>query len=581
MSEKTMLASHGRTEFRIVTSRNATPAERHAAEELKNFLGQITGADYPIYFDDEPACETEILVGGSSRVRELDCGIDLAALGQEGFTIKTVGKRLVIVGGQPRGTLYGVYTFLENYLGCRWFTQKVSRIPKRCCVELPQIENDTQVPVLEYRDPFCAGNMDPDWHVRNKSNSTMLEVGDSHGYKMEYFPFVHTFDQLVPVAEYYDTHPEYFALVDGKRLKERTQLCLTNPEVLEISINRVRQWLSEHPKARIVSVSQNDCFDPCQCDACKAIDEREGSHAGTLIEFVNKVAEAIEPDYPNVIIDTLAYTYTRKAPKYIRPRHNVAVRLCSIECCFAHPLSECDHVASFASRSWARDGFANDLRDWAKVCDRLHIWDYTTNFAHYLNPFPDFKVIGPNINFFIENHVTGIFEEGNACRGRNGELNELRQYVEAKLLWNPGLDTDTLVNEFLSGVYGMAAAPMREYYDLMHAQVADKDVHMGIYDTPHSPYLSPDFIKKADELFDRAEMLADNKAVLDEVRLARLSIRYLKLTHIPVEDPGRAALVDEFAQDLRDFGFTEIREGMPLEESIDILRRGELKLVNT
>ncbi len=153
--------------------------------------------------------------------------------------------------------------------------------------------------------------------------------------------------------------------------------------------------------------------------------------------------------------------------------------------------------------------------------------------------------------------------------------------MEAKLLWNPDLDTDTLVNEFLTGVYGMAAAPMREYYDLMHAQVAGSDVHMGIYDTPHSPYLSLNFIRKADELFDRAEMLADNSEVLEEVKLARMSIRYLKLTHIPVEDPSRKSLVEEFAQDLKNFGFTEIREGMPLEESIDILRRGDLKLVNT
>lgn len=580
MNDKIILASNGKTTYRIVTARDAIPAERHAAEELKRFLYEITGADFPLALADEPSKETEIIVGDCSRLKEIGCKIDFSALGCEGFTIKTVGKSMVIAGGKPRGTLYGVYTFLEQHLGCRWFTRDVSRIPRREETVLPLLD-ETQVPMLEQRDPCNKGNLDPDWHARNKSNSMMLEdLNDTYGYKVDYYPFVHTFNSLVPVEEYFDSHPEYFSEIDGKRVKEHTQLCLTNPDVLKISVAKVKQWIKDHPKISIVSVSQNDWANPCQCEHCRAINEREGSMAGALIEFVNKVAEAIEEEFPNIAIDTLAYQWSRKAPKTLRPRHNVIVRLCSIECCFAHPLSDCDHVASFASRDWCRAGFAQDLIDWGKVCDRLYVWDYTTNFAHYLNPFPDFKVLGPNIRFFVENNVKGIFEEGCMSLGRNGELNELRQYVLAKLLWNPYQDTDVLVNEFLTGVYGMAAVPMREYFDLIHEQVADKDVHMGIYDTPHSSYLNRQMLAKADEIFDRAEMVADNEEILERVRVARLSIRYVELTYIPMIDPDRAELVEEFARDLQKAGFSEIRESLPVEESLDILRRGELKLVN-
>lgn len=580
MPIKPMLVQNQKTCYKIVLSRDASPAEQHAAEELKSFLHQISGAVFPICFTDESTGDCEILVGNSSRLSEIGFEINFDSLGREGFQIKTVGNRLIIAGGRPRGTLYAAYTFLEDNLGCRWFTPTVSQIPKRNSIELPCID-DKQVPVLEYRDPFCLGNLDTDWHSRNKSNTMHALLPDSKGYKVDYYPFVHSFDALVPVAEYFDTHPEYFSEVNGVRIKERTQLCLTNPDVLCISIDRVREWILTHPKISIVSISQNDWANPCQCENCKAIDDLEESNAGSLINFVNQIAKALGNEFPDVAFDTLAYQYTRKAPKSIRPLCNVIVRLCSIECCFSHPLSECNHIASFGSRDWVRKGFAADLVEWAKVCDRLHIWDYTTNFAHYLNPFPDFYVLQPNIKFFIDNHVTGVFEEGNNSTGEGGELNALRQYVLARLLWNPDINVDIAIGEFLTGVYGMAARHMRQYFDLIHDQVADKDVHMGIYDSPKSSYLNEAMLDKADQIFDDAERVADNEEILARVRLARLSIRYVRLNIMPLQNPLRASLVEEFAKDLAQAGFTEIWESHPLSESIELLANGILETYNT
>jgi len=498
-------------------------------------------------------------------------------LGEEGFTIKTSGDRLIIAGNKPRGAMYGVYGFLEDYVGIRFYTKDFTYIPKREILKIPDNIDDTQIPVLEYRDPYYGQNFDPDWHLRNKSNTTMSNLEIMHGGKMKYVGFVHTFDSLVPVEKYFDDHPEYYSMINGERIKKYTQLCLTNPEVLKIAIAGVRKWLMENPDANIVSVSQNDWINPCECPECAAIDAAEGAKSGSLLYFVNKIAEDIERDYPNLIIDTLAYQYTRKPPKNIRPRKNVAVRLCSIECCFAHPLSECTANASFAAQNWTQtnfNSFDNDLKGWAKICERLHIWDYVTNFANYLSPFPNFNVLKKNIEYFIDNNATGIFEEGNTAGDQAVELNHIRQYLLAKLLWNPGLDAERIMDEFISIYFGGAAQAIKEYIGLIHEQITP-DTHMGIYDSPKREYYPASIAERADALFDRAEMLADDEQVLHRVKLCRLSVYYLKMARMPLGEERNAA-VDFLIDGAAYYGITQIREGRGIEEWREYLKTRDI-----
>jgi len=478
--------------------------------------------------------------------------------------------------------MYGIYGFLEDYIGIRFYTKDFTYIPKREILTIPDQIDDTQVPVLEYRDPFYGQNFDPDWHVRNKSNTTMSALDIMHGGKMKYVGFVHTFDTLVPVEKYFDAHPEYFSMINGERIKERTQLCLTNPDVLKLTIAGVRKWLKEQPDASIISVSQNDWANSCECPHCAAIDAAEEAKSGTLLYFVNQVAEDIEKDYPDVIIDTIAYQYTRKPPKNIRPHKNVAVRLCSIECCFAHPLAECNHIASFSERDWTKANFAtfsDDLRGWSKVCNRLHIWDYVTNFANYLSPFPNFHILQANIKFFLENNVTGIFEEGNTAGHAAVELNHVRQYLLGKLLWNPDLDVERIVNEFITIYFGGAAQAIREYFDLIHAQITP-DTHMGIYDMPTSAYYPESMITQADGIFDRAEMLANDEEILHRVKLCRLSVDYLKMARMPFGTEARNQAIDDIIDAAAYYGVVEIREGRGLEVWREHLKNEAFKPVN-
>jgi len=279
-------------------------------------------------------------------------------------------------------------------------------------------------------------------------------------------------------------------------------------------VERVREWIREAPEASIVSVSQNDWYGACECPNCKAIDEREGSHAGTMLALANYVTEKIGPEFPNVAIDTLAYQYTRHAPRTIRPLPNVIVRLCSIECDFGAPLEEKSNQA-----------FADDLRAWGKLSHRLYIWDYTTNFAHYPLPHPNWFSLGPNVRFFHQNGAKGLFEQG-AYQSNGGEMSELRAWVLARLLWDPYQDDRKLIDEFLNGYYGAASGrPIRQYMDLLHQKASG--FYLTCYNSPSAPFLDFATLSRAERLWQAAEAAAGKAPDrLWRVRQGHLPVRY-------------------------------------------------------
>ena len=336
--KKLLLAERGQARLPISITREACPGQERAAGELARYLRRITGADFAIARGTQPEGAIALAIEPS--------------LEEEAFCLEITDRGISIAGGSLRGLFYGVYGFLEDVLGVGFYTHDVTKIPW-----IPHLELEAatlwEKPALEYRQLDGTLEYLPDWRAHNRLNAARTEAAgapvaplDRYGGGKSYALFVHTFDTLVPAAQYFDEHPEYFAMIDGERQREETQLCLTNPEVLALVIKRVRQTLRAHPEAAIISVSQNDSLgdNGCTCPACAKVDEEEGSHAGTLIRFVNAVAEAIEDEFPHVLVDTLAYRYTRTPPKITRPRRNVCVRLCSIECCFGHPLEECSCV---------------------------------------------------------------------------------------------------------------------------------------------------------------------------------------------------------------------------------------------
>src|SRR6185295_15092234 len=231
--------------------------------------------------------------------------------------------------------------------------------------------------------------------------------------------------------------------------------------------------------------------------------------------FANYIAEKIEPEFPHVAVDTLAYQYTRKPPKTLKPRPNVIVRLCSIECNFRESL---DHPSNAA--------FALDIVGWSKISQRLYIWDYVTDFSHYVQPHPNWLTLGPNLRFFQEHSVRGVFEEG-AYQSHGSEMSELRAWVLAQLLWNPKQDDRALNNEFLEGYYGPAAAAhLRQYLALMHE--ASHGHNLTCNSKTDAPFLKFKPLAQADQLWQQAERAsASAPEFLPRIRLGRLPIFYV------------------------------------------------------
>jgi len=555
-----ILAENHAPHCRVALRENADAVARYAAEELARWLGEVVGASFQIVSQPQPG---DILL----RVDP--------SMAKEAFRCHTEGE-LLVISGQGRGLLYGVYAFLEEELGIRFLEPGVTHIPRRSTVVIPALDI-SRSPAMEYREPAIWEVQDPAFAARRAVNGLLRrenieKYGGGVGYAKGYF--VHTFTKLLPPEIYFDEHPEYYSEIGGTRVREKTQLCLSNPDVLELVKKRVLEELRAQPDAALFSVSQDDNYNGCTCVACRTFDAAEGSMAGSMIRFVNQVAEAVEEEFPEVVIDTLAYQYTRKPPKTIRPRHNVSVRLCSIECCFVHPLRHCRTDDPDAPNIALSQPFAEDLIGWGRVCNRLYIWDYVTNFSHYWMPHPNFRVLADNIRFFRENGVKGVFEQGCAAVG-GGEFTGLRAYVLSRALWNPDIDEDLVINEYLTGVYKESAPYLRRYLDTVYEAVVSRGCHLYCFNHPDKPWHTLELVEKCEALFDQAEKAAPSEEILLRVQKQRLAVRYLRILLTPKGSPERAALLDAFAPDARRFGLTMLWERRDMEFCLKVLRGEE------
>ena len=524
-----VLAEGGASRYRIVVPQSASPSERHGARELQMFLAQITGASLPVVTDAEPPSEHEIILGNNAHLAALNVAVDFSALGNEGFVIRTAPPHLVIAGGALRGTMYGVYAFLEEHAGCRWYTSTVSHIPKVSRLVIHAID-DRQIPALEYRETFFYDALDADWSARNRINGAMGKLDEERGGKVAYYPFVHSFFTLIPPEEFFKTHPEWFSLVDGERTLvgrfKRTQLCLTNEQMIQQAIKTVKQWIQAHPEANIISISQNDGPGGwCECEHCAALEASQGGvHSAPIIYFVNRIAAAIAEEYPDVAIDTLAYSYSRPAPRDLKPLPNVIIRL-TTGACGSHAIDDeqCEKNAELRKA----------IEDWFRLTERLYIWDYTVNFHQYLLPYPNLHTLGPNIRFFANHGVRGVFEQGSGD-AKHSDMAPLKAYVMAKLLWNPQYDEKLAVAEFLDGYFGPAGEPIGRYLAALEGAqdgYAPTWMHMSPFERNALPlYLTPEVLATASAAFDEAgQRAASDPELLQRVQVARLSLEYVQL----------------------------------------------------
>ncbi|MBR3596568.1 MAG: DUF4838 domain-containing protein [Clostridia bacterium] len=515
-----------------------------AADTLSRYLGEITDKEFPQAAD------------GTGIKFVIDYSDEAA---DNGYIIETAENEVSIKGNGTRGVIHGVYAFLEKYAGCDWYTSTLYSIPKNEELVIPAGEKTEYEPFFEYTDTDWVSPRDVEYSLANGLNGSPYRTIPSElGGTVEYISdFCHTLaSQFCSKATYFESNPEYFALHDGKRQDE--QLCLTNEDVYNLILGEVMALLKEkhdpEKSLQIISLTQGDSGEDakmCQCDNCKAIDDENGSHSGTMINFVNRIAREVKAaGYDNVAIDTFAYRYTRKAPSKVVPEDNVIVRLCTIECCFSHALDDSTCTENVA--------LMNDLSDWSKICDRIYVWDYATNYAHTLGIFPDFGVLQRNVQVFYENNVVGVYEEGNYYMAScDGEFGELRSFLLSKLMQNPYMDYDAYMNEFLEAYYGNGWENIRQFIDMTIEKPTPEGEHLRIYvSMPETLGFDKKDIEKADLLWENAKAQAENETFLQRTQRSEICWRYWKAYN--KYDKKEA---EKLIADIKDFGITMVQEG--------------------
>jgi hypothetical protein len=510
---QTPVAQGGSSLTEVIVDPSASPAVHHAADELSSYLSQITGASIPVVPTSSPD-PNGIVVGPGLLTTQLCPDIPWDKLAPEELVLRSTMGGLVVAGGSDRGTLYAVYRLLARE-GVRWWTPWASSVPSKRDLTIGHLDI-REKPGLEYRAPFWHSAFDPDWAVRNGSNYAGNGMKGIHGGGVEYAEFVHTYYHLVPPDPNFKLHPEWYSQINGKRTTDNAQLCTTDPDLRAYMLEQVKKDLRANPTATIISVSQNDCFNPCQCDRCRELVKEEGSESALVLSLANYVADGIAGEFPNVAVDTLAYQWSRHAPKQMKPRPNVIVRLCSIECNFGQPLDSKKNAS-----------FRDDVLAWSKLTDRLYVWDYVTNFVNYVQPMPDEAVLGPNVKFLASHGVKGIFEEGDYTSNGAG-MSELKAWLLAQLLWDPNADAKALTREFLAGYYGAAAKPIGAYLALMDRESAATMAYCG--QDSNAPFLSYQMLTESERLWTKAEAaVAGDPDRLWRVKQGHQAIRYVFL----------------------------------------------------
>jgi len=583
LADPQVLARNGEVLSKVVIGSDSTLAERTAAEQLCRYLRLVTGANFVVNNEAETtADEPQILVGRGKRIEALLKGVDPDHLEKDGIIIKTVGNSLVLAGDRPRGALYAVYQFLEENVGCRWWTTTEAFIPKKQTLEVGSLD-------VRYAPPFYyrLGPVrdDEEFITILRDNANRQPQSPAWGGRYTILGWVHTFSRLLPPSKYFKEHPEWYTDPKNGYLPctaksempgaQETQLCMSNPEVLKALTAQALQWIQKDPAAGYISISQNDNRDGyCRCPECSALAAKEGSAAAPLLQFVNQVAAKVGEQYPDFLVETLAYHYSEKPPKSIKPAQNVIIRMAPIVRDFGHELTAESNRAT-----------RENMEAWQAVGANLFIWDYATDFHHTLMPHPNLFLLADTLKFYADHGVKAVYFQGDNYTSGAGDFVALRTWLIGKLMWNPRQDGDRLITGFLEGYYADAAPYLRKYLELVSHSFLKENRKLATFNIDFS-FLSLEVMNEATRLFNQAEeAVKEDPVLLGRVKRTRLSLdlawlwQYKAYRRIAARtgkeflgpaDPGAA--IDQFESAANALGVKRYRERIDFSRLPAILR---------
>lgn len=523
------LAQDGAAEYAVVSAQGATEAETYAAQELADYLGKIAGATFHVVEEKAAPASRRIFVGWTDFAAKHN--IDAARLGEEEWIIRAVESDLVIVGGRPRGTLYGVYAFLERELGCHWLDQNTEAVPKMPHLRIEELDRRGK-PAFWFRSIYTAFETDTAKHAafcaRNMANSPGPGgLTAKHGFQVGYGSpgGCHTFAAYA--QNFPADHPEYLSMnTQGKRIGAKDGsgpggICLMHPEVRKLVLANLRAYIAKdresaakakRPAPRVYDISQNDNHWMCQCPECKAMSQREGSESGPVVDFINAVADGIRSEYPDVYVMTFAYSITEKPPKTLRLRDNVIIRIAELNAEWGrdsdlfHPITHPVNKSQYER-----------LQGWSKVAKHIAEWDYWIQYSpndKFPTPYAPVSCLQPDLETFHRHGVSNVFVECESAETTS--FFALKCWLGYQLMQDPYRPAEPLIQAFMNGYYGAAGDKMREYLKLMEDNIAASDANLSKLKCFARPYLTLPFFLSCQRLLDEAETLCagDAKSLL-------------------------------------------------------------------
>jgi hypothetical protein len=541
VSAESFFVKNRSSNFMIVISDQAIPAEMTAAEEFQSAIKEISGAKLKIVKVSEYQNGPMVAVGFNSKLPDSLKAEKYGSLGEEELIIDSDGKNLLLAGGRPRGTLYGVYEYLDR-LGVRWYTPEYTKYPKMKDIPLPEKMVRYQPP-LKLRSYLQNNRPTPQWTARNRMNQFIVwgAPGEEFGGGFSQGPDMHTCWRMLS-ADLMTAHPEWCAEVNGKReLPAGTNhwgICFSNKEVCNLLIEKTLDYARKNPSIKVIWIGQNDGSPACTCKDCKAFTETHGGKPSALVvRLVNELADRMAKEMPDRMVKTLAYGWSQDPPEGLKLRDNVIVMFCAPGNYF---------------KPMATDPEVKDIRDraaaWQKIAKNIEVYLYEFPTSCYWFPTPNLYVTPANIEWAYHAGISHVFTQICGCAtGDGSELVDLRAWVYAKKFWNPDLDTQKLIEEFCNDYYGPAADVVLKAIAMTNANIFDKDGKMLVRNhcaIDGVSYLDPKVIRQINRMIEKT-----HDSVKDEVYKKRL--RYVWMPYLWADvwlgftGPGRYNPADE------------------------------------
>lgn len=577
------IVDDGVSDFVIVTEENPDATTKTAVNELQTYIKKISGTELKAVTENEVTPEDNVIIIGETSLEKGIVDINRSEIAKDGFMIHSDGKHLFIAGSDNRGTLYGVYTFLEEYLGVRWFTPELEVVPENKDIVIDSHINRIVEPSFSIRRNDSLGTNDAH-RARTKMNVSFWNEAKEYGGALTYVLWDVTLDKLVP-DDLITEHPEYFATT-AEGTKTRDHVCLSNPDVLSVAVENARKAiLACETDAKYIHIGQKDNTNYCRCENCEALYEKYGSVAAPTILFTNAFADALDDEFPDFMFTFYAYNETDRPPTdtTLRCNDNVAPVLCGLhKACRSHPLTECgaqDGNETFYNLFGDNEPtISQDFANWVKIADTTYIYDYTINFINTAQFFSNFEYMQSTMKYMHDIGITGyIYNCGDT---HTAAFNELRNYLLCKLQWDVNCDVEYHMMDFMNAYYGEEAASyIKQIIDIQTAQTK-VSAHAFDFDWHYQAGFYPMNVAVAlDGLWEKALTADITEDQLFNVETANLSWEYYKanqfLDKYTILNPFRHKRIEELYDSMKEHGINKVSgfQEIPPKDEINFMQR--------